>query len=371
MYKAFKYRLYPTTDQRVLIDKTFGCCRYVYNNALLTSMWTYEATGVHLSAFDLGCQLTEAKEAISWLREVDSQALKAELRHLQDAYKRFFKGKGVGYPRFKSKHGRQSFSCPGNTRRVDFDQQLLTIPKIKDIPIRISRRFEGRIKTVTILRTATGKYFASILVDDGKEPPPKIPTCSARTIGIDVGVKHFATLSDGTKIANPKYLENSLRRLACLQRRYARKQRGSKNRDKARLEVALLYERVANQRQDFLHRLTTAITKQYDTVCVESLNVAGMMKNRSLSRSISDVGWGEFFRQLRYKMDRKGGTVLELPTFYPSSKQCSHCGALTEALTLKDRAWVCPCGARHDRDENAALNIKNYFCSQQPEGIRG
>jgi putative transposase len=293
--------------------------------------------------------------------------MQASVKKMEAAFSGFFRGKG--FPKFKSKRDKQSFSCPNNTRRVDFNSKLLTIPKIKNIPIQISRIFEGNIKTVTISKTTTGKYYASILVDNSIPLPEKIEVLKEGSIGIDVGLKHFAVQSNGAKVENPKYLHNSLKRLACLQRRLARKQKGSKSREKARIKVARIHERITNQRNDFLHKLSTAITKQYDTVCIESLTVSNMVKSRNLARSISDVGWGEFFRQLKYKMDWKGGTVLQLPTFYPSSKRCSNCGVLNETLTLADRKWICPCGAEHDRDVNAAMNINNYHFAGGHPGI--
>jgi putative transposase len=360
MYKAYKYRLYPTAEQKVLIEKAFGCCRLVYNLALETKICAYKSAGINLSAIDLCYQLPELKQEFPWLQEVDSQALQSQIKSVENTFKRFFT-KGTGFPRFKSKRGRQSFSCPNNTRRIDFEKELLTIPKIKDIPIRISRAFDGKIKTVTISRTPTGKYFASVLVDNSQPLPEKGPVTPDRIIGIDVGIKDFAVLSDGTRFANHRHLRNSEARLVCLQRRYARKQKGSKNKEKARKKLALCHEKITNQRKDFLHKASTAITKQYDGVCIESLRISNMLKNCNLSKSISDAGWGEFFRQLEYKLDWKGGQVFKLPTFFPSSIKCSVCGEVRESLTLSERRWECACGATHDRDENAAKNIMDYF----------
>lgn len=358
MLKAYKYRLYPTASQKSKINQTFGCCRLVYNLALETKITAYNSSGTNLTAYDLINQLPDLKSEFKWLKEVDSQSLQAEIRKLDQAYKGFFNGKG--FPNFKKKVGHQSYTCPNGTRKLDFNSNLLSIPKIKNIPIVVSRIFNGVIRNVTIKKTPSGKYFASVLVDDGKPLPIKRPTVSETSVGVDVGLKHFCVLSNGVKIDNPQLLINNIERLVCLQRRLSRKRKGSNNRRKAKLKVAILHERIANQRGDFLHKLSTAITKQYDTVCIESLQIGNMLKNGNLAKSISDAGWGEFFRQLKYKMDWKGGTILTLPDFYPSSKKCNHCGALNDALTLADREWKCSCGTSHDRDVNAAMNIKKF-----------
>lgn len=367
MLKSYKYRLYPSLDQKQALDHSMNVCRLVYNLALELKIWVYRSYGINMSHYNICSQLKDLRGAYPWIKQVDSQALQASIKRVDAAYTNFFRG--AGYPKFKKKLKAQSFKCPNGVRRIDWEKSTLTIPKIKDIPIRLSKKFEGKIKTVTIAKTATGKYFASITVDDNKKLPDKAPTEVDTSVGIDVGLKHFVILSDGTKVENSKYLDSKLKRLACLQRRLAKKQKGSKNREKARLKVALIHEKITNQRQDFTHKLSTAITKQYDTVCVESLTIGTMLKNRNLSRSISDVGWREFLRQLKYKQEWRGGNLLELPKFYPSSKKCSTCGELNEALVLSDREWTCTCGTTHDRDLNAAKNIKEYFF--RTEGFSG
>lgn len=370
MFRAYKYRIYPTLAQASLIEKTFGVCRLVYNLALQVKIEAYKANGTRMTAFDLCYQLAEMKQDYEWMREVDSQALQAAVKKVDVAFRNFFRG--MGYPKFKSKKNKQSFQCPNNSRHVHFEKELLTIPKISNIPIRISRIFAGKIKTITISKEPSGKYFASILVDNGIAFPPKNSITSETMIGVDLGIKDFAIFSDGTKTDNPKHYKENLKRLKCLQRRVSRKKKGSKNRKKAIKQLAVQHEKVANMRKDFLHKLSSAITKRYDSVCVEDLAVSNMVKNRCLSQAISDVGWGEFIRQLQYKCDWGGKNFLQVPRFFASSKTCSNCGVKNEVLALADREWTCVnCQTIHDRDITAAVNIKQYFLKNSGEGISG
>lgn len=360
MFKAYKYRIYPTDSQAKLIEQTMGCCRLVYNIALQTKIEVYKSNGSNLTAIDLCYQLAEMKQDYEWMRKVDSQALQASVKKVDLAFKNFYNG--CGYPKFKSKNGKQSFQCPNNVRRIDFINGLLTISKIRNIPIEISRTFVGKIKTITISKVPSGKYFASILVDNETEFPKKRPIIESDAIGIDLGIKHFAILSDGVKVENPRYLKNNLQRLKCLQKRVSRKKKGSSNRKKAVKRLAIQHELISNMRNDFLHKVSSVITKRYGTLCVESLAIKYMVKNHSLSQSISDVGWGEFVRQLKYKQEWKGGVLLELPRYEPSTKVCNSCGKKNDTLSLLDREWTCiNCGTTHDRDINAAINIKQYF----------
>lgn len=360
MLKSYKYRIYPNNRQKELIEKTFGVCRLVYNIGLAVKIESYKNAGVNVSAFQLINQLSEMKRDYEWMKEVDSQALQASVRNIETSFKNFFNGKG--YPKFKSKNGHQSFKSPNLPLRIAFEANLLTIPKIKNIPIVLDRLFTGNIKSVTISKNPTGKYYASILVQDGKELPNKVTVSPETTVGIDLGIKDFLITSTGLKIANPKYLKNSLKRLKCLQRRASRKKKGSNNRKKANKRLALIHERVSNQRKDFLHKVTTKliIDNQATTFCIENLNVAGMVKNHKLAQAISDAGWSEFARQMRYKVEWTGKNVIEIGRFEPSSKTCSHCGTINQTLTLADREWACAsCLTVHDRDLNAAINIKN------------
>lgn len=358
MLMAFKYRLYPTKSQEVLLSKHFGACRFLYNLAIETKMAAYSSTRTNLSRYDLAKQLTDLKNDCDWLREVNAQSLQSELMHLDAAYSKFFKGL-ASFPRFKKRGSRQSFQCPQNSK---LNEGKLKIPKFPEgIKIALSRPFEGEMRTVTISKTPTNKYFASILVQDNKPIPKKTKIKEETTVGVDLGIKTFAALSDGNQYENPKHLKRSLKRLKMLQKRASKKVKGSSNRKKANLKVALLHEKITNQRKDFLHKFSDAITKQYDTICVENLNIAGMVKNHNLAQAVSDVGWSSGLDMLKYKSEWRGKTYLEIGRFDPSSKLHSKCGYLNKELTLSDRTWVCPkCGGTVDRDMNAAENIKQF-----------
>jgi len=362
MLKAYKYRIYPTREQQVLMNKTFGCTRYVYNTCLYLRKWLWERRQT-ISAFDLIKQLADAKKEISWLREPDSQALNATILNMDKAYQHFF-NHGYGFPKYKKRGGHQSFQCPGNTREVNWDQSTLTIPKIADIPIVLSRPFEGKIKTVTISMTPTGKYFASILVDNERKLPGKPRVDENLTLGIDLGLKDFAITSSGLKIPAPRLLRQKIDRLNVLQRRASHHHKGSGKRKKANLRVAIQHELIVNQRNhylDFLHKLSTHLVceNQATTLVVENLAVKNMVKNHHLALSISDAGWGEFVRQLEYKCDWYGKNLIRIDRFSPSSKTCSGCGHVLDELDLSVRVWSCPgCSEIHDRDINAAKNIR-------------
>jgi len=249
---------------------------------------------------------------------------------------------------------------------VDFDQKRIRFPKIGEVKTIFHRIFTGKMKYATVSVTSTGKWFVSILVDDGKPEPEPAPFSLDTTLGIDVGLKDFATLSTGEKVENPRYLKNSLQRLKVLQRRVSRKKKGSKNRQKAIQRLARCHEKVANQRNDFLHNLSFRVVSENQAIAVESLNVGGMMKNHHLAQGIGDVSWSTFFTMLEYKCRRYGKTLLKIGRFDPSSKICSKCGYLKQDLALSDREWVCPdCGTHHDRDINAAINIKKFALQEQ------
>lgn len=378
MLKGYKYRIYPNADQKEKIDQTIGMCRLVYNVALETKIRAYQSARINLSAYDLQKQLTELKATYSWMKEVDSQALNTSIKKLDKSFKSFYNGKG--FPKFKSKRrGTQSFQCHTNTRRIDWINSTLTIPKIQDIPIRLSRKFDGQIKTVTISKKTTGKYFASILVDNKTELPANPPITEQTTIGIDVGIKSFAVTSNGRSFEPNRYLKNSLKRLQCLQRRTSRKQKGSNNRKKANLCVATLHEKITNQRTDYIHQVTTRLIRdnQVESFVIEDLGVAGMLKNGKLAQAIADVSFGKFFEVLKYKCEWYGKNLIVIDRFAPSSKRCSCCGAINTELTLADRQWTCEqCGTHHERDHNAAKNIKYYgletiLTNHTPVGSRG
>lgn len=354
MIKAYSYRIYPNQKQIEMFVNHFGCVRYVYNYGLGRKIEEYEKTGKSPSCFDLMKEVTKLKKDLPWLSKVNSQSLQVSLRNLDNAYTKFFK-EHKGFPNFKNKNSQQSFSCP---QLVKLNEKYLSIPKIKDIKCIVSRKFEGKIKTTTIKKTTTGKYFVSILVDNGKKLPKKLKI--KKSIGIDLGIKSFATISTGEKVNNPRHLNKSLGRLKVLQRRLSKKQKGSKNRDKAKYKVALIHEKITNQRKDFLNKLSTRLVSENQAICLEDLNVAGMIRNHCLARHIQDCGWGEFVRQLEYKSEWSGKHIFKIGRFQPSSKICS-CGAINHDLKLSDRVWTCKvCGLTHDRDILASQNILKF-----------
>ncbi|VAW38930.1 Mobile element protein [hydrothermal vent metagenome] len=299
------------------------------------------------------------REDRPWLAEVNAQSLQASLINLDRAFMNFFRKK-TKFPRFKKKTDKQSFQVP-QRGKIDFENRKLIIPKFQEgIRCKMSRRFEGETKTFTVSKTTTGKYFVSVLVETPEEIPDKQPITEASTIGIDVGIKTFATLSTGEEIENPRLLKEELARLKVLKRRASKKKKGSINRRKAFKKVALHHERIAGRRNDFLHKLTHRLISENQAVAIEDLNIAGMMKNHCLAQAIADVSWSEFFRQLEYKAEWKGKNVLKVGRFEPSSKMCS-CGVINTKLTLKDRTWTCTaCGITHARDVLAAQNIKRF-----------
>lgn len=358
MFKAYKYRLYPTTPQKVLIEKHFGCCRYVYNWGLEQKINYYHENNKQLHSIELSAKLTQMKKEIEWLSEVNAQSLQGALRNLDAAYTKFFK-EHIGFPKFKSKKTHsQSFSVP-QKYKVDFVKNTVSLPKIGAIKTKLHRPFQGNTKTITVSKTSTGKYFVSILVDDGKEEPEKQSFCEENIVGIDLGITHFAILSTGEKIENPRCLKNSIERLKILHKRMERKKKGSNNRRKAIKKLALLHEKVTNQRNDFQHKLSKKLICENQAIALENMNVVGMIKNHCLAQSISDAAWSSFVMKLQYKAEWYGKTILRIGRFQPSSKICNNCGNINENLTLRIRSWVCPaCNTEHDRDINAAANIK-------------
>ncbi|ABE52550.1 IS200/IS605 family element RNA-guided endonuclease TnpB [Methanococcoides burtonii] len=367
MLKAYKYRLYPSESQSEILMKHIGACRFTYNWALEQKNKAYEVNKEHLSRFELQHRLVhDLKPNNEWLKEVNSQSLLNTLINLESAFTRFFREK-KGFPNFKSrKNSVQSFQIPQHYS-VDFETNTIKLPKLKQpIKAKLHRKFEGTLKTATVSRTSTGKYYLIILIDDGKELPVKQFFEDRTTLGIDVGLTNFAILSNGEKINNPKHLRNSMDRMKILQKRMSKKQSGSKNRNKSRHNVAKLHEKIRNQRNDFLHKTTSKLISENQAIAVESLNVSGMLKNHCLAQAISDVSWSEFFRQLEYKADWYRKTLLKIGQFEPSSKLCNVCGFHNNKMTLKDRDWCCPeCNTEHDRDINAAINVKKFALQNQ------
>jgi len=361
--KAYRYRLYPNQEQETLLKKHFGCVRHVYNWALGLKIDHYEQTKKSLSLSDIARQLVAKKKnpEFLWLNEVNSQSLQSALRNLDSAFQGFFKHKR-GYPKFKSKRNpQQSFQCPQHVT-VDFEQEYLNLPKIKEIKTTFHRTFEGEIKTVTIKRTPCGHYYASVLVDETQHSvaPVVQEITPENTLGLDLGLNHFLIDSDGHKIDNPRFLKNSLDRLKAEQKIFARKQENSKARAQQKTKVARLHEKVKNQRKDFNHQRTAELVKKHHTAfVVEDLNIKGMVKNRKLARTINDVGWGQFILFLSYKCERVGKTVHKIGRYEPTSKVCSCCGYKRETMPLSVREWQCPsCQQLHDRDINAGRNIR-------------
>jgi putative transposase len=366
MKKTYKYRLYPNKIQQQMLEEHFGAVRFLYNHMLFHKTSVYKKNKTSLNYYQTAMLLKELKqtESFSWLKNVNSQSLQGSLRNLDIAYQRFFKTK-KGFPKFKSKKHKQSFQVP---QHVKLENNILSIPKIKNIKIVAHRAIpkDANIKTVTISKTPTGKYFAAILIEDHKELPKK-PKVS-NVLGLDFGLTHLVITSDGNKIANPRCLNKSLERLKLLQQRLSSKQKGSKNKNKARLKVAKLHEKIANQRNDYLHKLSRRLCEsQADTIAIEDLSIQKMMQNGNLAKSISDVAWHELRRQLEYKCEWYGKNLIVINKYFPSTKTCSACGAVNENLTLKNRIWNCPsCKATHDRDINAAINIAAQAGPERP-----
>ena len=366
MIKGFRYRIYLNNEQEKQVNQMLGNARFVYNWALKTRIEAYQTDKTKISAFTLMTELTKLKKQpeYDWLNLSIAQSLQQSIVNMEKAFTKFFRDK-KGFPKFKSKHkNKQAVGFPQNTK-VDFECNKVSIGKIGWIKARLSRRFEGNIKTSTIEKTASGKYFISITVElpDIKVKQKQIRKETA--VGIDTGIKTFAVMSDGNEIENPKHLKSSLKRLKVLQKRVSKKVKGSNNRRKAVKKLAILHEHIANQRLDFLHKQTTSIAKKYDTVVCENLNIAGMVKNHKLAQSIADLGLGRFYTLLQYKMNERGGNYLKIGRFDPSSRMCS-CGVINKELTLKDREWTCKiCNTTHNRDLLAANNILKFGLQKQ------
>ena len=364
LHKAVKVRLYPTLEQQILLSQHFGCARWWWNYALNKSIETYKETGKSLGQSALNAFLPKLKKAEEtlWLSECYSQVLQATTLNLTTAYKNFFAGR-ARFPRYKSKHGKQSIQYPQNVRVFEgFLQFPGSVGKIK---AKLHREIEGTIKTVTVSLESSGKYFASILTETEGENP--VISTDGKVIGIDLGLTHFAITSDGSKISkydNPRHIAKHAKNLKRKQQKLARKQKGSNSRNRAKKTVAKVYERVSKSRQDFLHKLSRKLVNENQVVVVENLNVKGMVRNHNLAKAISDAGWGSFTNFLAYKLEKKGGKLVEIDRWFPSSKLCSNCYYQIDELSLDVREWTCPhCGTHHDRDGNAATNIR-------AEGIR-
>jgi len=361
MLKAFKFRLYPSKEQMILINKHLGSNRFVYNYYLSKRIKTYEENKTTLTYNQCATDLPKLKKEFEWLKEIDSISLQQALRNLDTAYQNFFKevkkgNKNQGFPKFKSKRdNRLSYRTQNVNNNISITENKIKLPKLGLVKFAKSREVGGAIKNATISKVPSGKYFISILCEVSE--PNKLPH-SPNNIGIDLGIKDFAITSDGEIISNPKYYSKYEKKLVKLQRQLSKKQKGSSNRNKARIKVARLHEKITNTRTDFLQKLSTRLINENQVICLEDLNVEGMVKNHKLAKSISDVSWSSFTTMLKYKAEWYGRQIIVIDRYFPSSKLCNVCGWKYQDLDLSIREWTCPeCKTHHDRDINASINI--------------
>jgi putative transposase len=341
--------------------KTFGCCRFVFNHYLAQKIETYKNEQKSISRFEQDKDLTLLKTELEWLKEVDATALQSSIQNLDAAYQNFFrrvkKGEKPGFPHFKSKHdNRKSYKSKAVGKNIQVFDGKIKLPKLGHVECRTSKKVDGRILSATVSQNPSGKYFVSICCADVKIPQYE---SANQQVGLDMGLHNFIITSNGEQFENHKHLAKSQKKLVKLQRQLSRKTKGSQNRNKARIKVSRLHEKIFNQRNDNLHKVSTELVKRYDVICVEDLQVKNMVKNHKLAKSINDVAWSEFVRQLQYKCEWQHKALIKAGKFYPSSQLCSECGYKNaEAKDLSVRKWTCPnCGANHDRDTNAAQNI--------------
>jgi putative transposase len=353
IFKSFKFRIYPNKEQEILLAKHFGAYRFVFNYYLNKRKESYLEDKKSLNYYDNANDLTQLKkdENYIWLKEINSQSLQSSLRNLDIAYIKFFR-KQTKFPKFKSKHDRQSFKIP---QSVKLENNKLIIPKFKSgIKINLYREINGKILFATVSKSTTGKYYVSITCEVNHKPFDK----TGNEVGIDTGIKDLAILSDGTIYENIKILKKKLKKVKYNQRQLSKKIKGSSSRNKQKQKLAIVYEKIINIRKDYLHKISTEIVKNHDIISVEDLAVKNIMKNHHLAQAMSDVSLGIFYSMLEYKCNWNDKQFVKIDRFFPSSKTCSNCGWINQDLTLKDRKWTCPsCGEKHDRDFNASKNI--------------
>ena len=350
MLKAYKYRIYPNKEQEEYFAKCFGCKRFIWNQMLNDKIEYYSKTGGSLNNTP-----AQYKAKYPWLKEIDSLILANTQMDLQKAYKNFFRDKSVGFPKFKKRKHYNSFTTNNQKGTIYIEGKYIKIPKLKTmIKIKQHRDFTGLIKSTTISKTCSGKYYISILVDAEHYFPPEVEN----KIGIDMGLDVFCALSNGTKIQNPRFIKQYEDKLAYEQRKLSRKTKGSKRYEKQRIKVAKIHEKITNCRRNFSHNLSNVITNENQVIIMETLSSKEVQQNKQLSKSVTDVSWFEFGRQLEYKSKWKGRTFYKIDKWYPSSQICSCCGYNDGKHSLDIREWTCPnCGTKHDRDINASINI--------------